>query len=48
MKVKTTIAEIKRINFSSHVAIRNTKNYENVIKYFDFNKAVKSVLYNQN
>jgi len=47
MKLRSTVAEITRISSLSHATLRNAKNYEEMVKYFDFQKAVRAVLWNQ-
>jgi len=36
------------VELSHCISVRNKTNYENVIKYFDFQKAVRAVIWNQN
>jgi hypothetical protein len=47
-KVQSTIKDLQTLNNEETMAIRNAKNYESVMKYFDFKRAVKAILYNQN
>jgi len=48
MKLKNTVEEVKGLNYLAAKAIRNVQNYESVAKYFDFQKAVRAVFWNQN
>jgi hypothetical protein len=48
MKIQSTIKDLQNLNYQAVMAICNCKNYKNVMKYFDFRKAVESVIFNQN
>jgi len=46
-KINSTIKDLASLNQAAYVTLRNAQNYEDVARYFDFQNAVRAILWNQ-